>query len=142
MGSEFQINTHTTSGQVHPAVAVDADGDFVVVWQSLGQDGSSYGVFGLRYDSGGMAQGGEFQVNTYTTSSQFGPAVAADADGDFVVAWESSGQDGSTFGIFGQRFQSIVPPPIPTTSRAAAALLAILLGLTLAWAVRRRATAP
>ena len=49
--------------------------------------------------------GGEFQVNTYTTSSQSGPSVAMDGAGNFVVVWQSSGQDGSSGGVFGQRFQ-------------------------------------
>ena len=31
--------------QTAPDVAIDAAGDFVVVWQSPGQDGSGYGVF-------------------------------------------------------------------------------------------------
>jgi hypothetical protein len=32
------------------------------------------------------------------------PDVASAADGSFVVVWESLGQDGDSFGIFGQRF--------------------------------------
>src|SRR4051812_2477115 len=50
--------------------------------------------------------GGEFQVNTYTTNSQVFPAVASDENGDFVAVWASDGQDGSGFGIFGQRFRA------------------------------------
>ena len=34
---EFQVNTTTTQSQNVPAVGVDSDGDFVVVWQSSGQ---------------------------------------------------------------------------------------------------------
>ena len=33
-------------------------------------------------------------VNTFTTSNQNNPAVAIDADGDFVVTWQLSDQDG------------------------------------------------
>jgi hypothetical protein len=36
--------------------------------------------------------------------------VAADADGDFVVAWASNAQDGSSLGIFAQRFSSAGTP--------------------------------
>ena len=32
--------------------------------------------------------------------------VAADDDGDFVVAWTSTGQDGQSYGVFAQRFAS------------------------------------
>jgi len=47
--------------------------------------------------------GGEFRVNTYTTGTKGSPAVAALAPGRFVVVWHSVGQDGSSYGIVGQR---------------------------------------
>ena len=160
-GSEFRVNSYTTSRQRLPSVAADASGNFVVVWDSygqdgsdagssasattaracaqgsefrvnsyttgdaavplrrlrrerelrrrlgeLGQDGSGDGIFGQRYDSAGVAQGSEFRVNSYTTSGQRCPSVASDASGNFVVVWESYGQDGSGYGIFGQRYDS------------------------------------
>ncbi|MEM6796227.1 MAG: hypothetical protein AAF725_19810 [Acidobacteriota bacterium] len=49
-----------------------------------------------------VASGGEFQVNTYTGGNQGFPDVATDGDGTFLLTWESSPQDGSGFGIFGQ----------------------------------------
>ena len=104
LGSEFLVNTYTTGHQTSPSVAMDSDGDFVVVWESYGQDGSSSGIYGQRYNAAGVAQGSEFPVNTYTTSRQDDPSVAMDADGDFVVVWQSSGQDGG--GIYGQRYNA------------------------------------
>jgi hypothetical protein len=103
---EFQVNTHTTLGQSAPAVATDADGDFVVVWHSADQDGDGLGVYAQRYNAAGTAQGAEFLVNTYTTGNQVLPRVAMDNDGDFVVVWESYGQDGDHYGIYAQRFNS------------------------------------
>src|SRR5204862_5205006 len=50
------------------------------------------------------AAGGEFAVNTYTAGFQGPPAVAAAPSGDFVVVWPSLDQDGSQYGVFGQRF--------------------------------------
>ncbi len=105
-GSEFRVNTYTTAVQRDPTVAVDGAGSFVVVWESYSQDGSSFGVFGQRFNSAGSEAGSEFRVNTYTTGSQNYPAVAADGSGGFVVAWQSQGQDGSAYGVFGQRFDS------------------------------------
>src|SRR5512140_3628898 len=87
-GGEFQINTYTSGDQIWPSVASEAAGNFVVVWQSIGQDGSSWGIFGQRYDASGVPRGGEFQVNTYTTYSQLGPQVVTDSAGRFVVVWE------------------------------------------------------
>jgi hypothetical protein len=46
-------------------------------------------------------------VNQYTTSSQHRPAISQDPSGGFVVAWQSLGQDFSSYGIFARR----VPRP-------------------------------
>ena len=37
------------------------------------QDGDDYGIFGQRYDSAGVPQGGEFRVNSYTTATRCRP---------------------------------------------------------------------
>jgi hypothetical protein len=89
---------------------MDATGDFVITWSSFGQDGSSYGVYARRYLAGGAAATGEFQVNQYTTSSQFGSAVAMDAQGNFTIAWQSYGQDGSKYGIYARRYGAAANP--------------------------------
>ena len=41
-------------------------------------------------------------VNTYTAQAQTEPAVTSMSNGNFIVAWQSNGQDGSSDGIFGQ----------------------------------------
>src|SRR5262245_8659024 len=64
-GIEFRVNTTTTDNQDLPQVAMDADGDFVMVWSSNNQDGDRGGIFGQLYDRAGDARGGEFQVNEY-----------------------------------------------------------------------------
>jgi hypothetical protein len=107
--SEFRVNTTTVGDQAAPAVAVDGLGNFVVVWRSYAQDGSSNGIFGQRYDAAGGLLGIEFQVNTYTTGSQYAPAVAMETHGNFVVVWTSYTQDGFDSGIFGQRYGGLFP---------------------------------
>jgi hypothetical protein len=105
-GSEFRVNTYTTGNQFYPSVAADSSDNFVVTWSSLGQDGSGYGIYGQRYDSAGSPLGPEFRVNTTTTGSQSVSAAATDPAGNFVVVWASQAQDGSDYGIFGQRYAS------------------------------------
>jgi phosphoheptose isomerase len=107
---EFQLNTLTTSSQNDPAVALEPDGDFVVAWQSLGQEDVSYGIFAKRFDSAGVPRGSEFQLNTYTPGNQVQASVAIGADGRFVVAWTSGGQDGDGVGVFARRFDSAGAP--------------------------------
>ncbi|HUQ68527.1 MAG TPA: cadherin repeat domain-containing protein, partial [Planctomycetaceae bacterium] len=62
------------------------------------------------------AQGNEFLVNSTTTNEQRLSSVAMDADGDYVVAWMSgnfgTGQDGSSFGVYAQRYGSGTTPVI------------------------------
>ncbi|MDZ7950300.1 beta strand repeat-containing protein [Nostoc sp. DedQUE09] len=106
-GNEFKVNTYTNSDQYNSTVAMDADGDFVISWQSFGQDGSSNGIYAQRYNNLGVAQGSEFKVNTYTSNNQANPTVAMDADGNFVISWQSDGQDGSINGIYAQRYNNL-----------------------------------
>ncbi|MEH1885096.1 beta strand repeat-containing protein [Nostoc sp.] len=122
-GNEFKVNTYTTSSQDNPTVAINANnGDFIISWTSDGQDGSSDGVYAQRYNSAGVAQGNEFKVNTYTDSFQNSPTVALAANGEYVIAWQSLGQDGSNNGIYAQVYNSsVVPPTITSTSSSALA---------------------
>jgi len=106
INSEFKINTYTASDQMDPSVTALADGGFVVTWTSNGQDGSSYGVYGQRYDASGAAAGGEFRVNTNTTDNQSYSSVAALNDGGFVVTWGSLSQGGLVSNIYGQRYDA------------------------------------
>src|SRR6187200_3310002 len=76
-GSEFSVNAYTTAEQGRPAVAVAADGSFIVVWDSEGQDSDGRSVHAQRFANSGVAKGTEFLVNTYTTSHQSRSAVAA-----------------------------------------------------------------
>ena len=113
VGGQFQVNSYTTGTQGYPAVAVEPQGNFVVVWDSEGSSGSDTNandsVQAQRYDSSGAPVGGEFQVNSYTTFHQNRPSVAVEAQGNFVVVWDSDGSDGtdnSASSIQGQRYSS------------------------------------
>ena len=117
-GGEFQVNSYTHLGQLQPSAATDASGNFVVVWSSVGQDGDGFGVYGRQYDAAGVAQGGEFRVNSYTIDWQMNPSAAIDDSGDFVVTWASDGQDGSDFGVYAQRFTAGAAQNLPPVAGA------------------------
>lgn len=109
---QFQVNSYTSYSQVFPAVAVGADGRFVVVWESIGTygtDSSIDSIQGQRFDNKGRPLGGQFQVNSYTSDRQRKPSVAVDAGGSFVVVWNSNGSAGSDtsgYSIQGQSFDA------------------------------------
>jgi hypothetical protein len=57
VGSEFLVNSNTTSGQWSSAVAMDNNGDFVITWNSYNNPvGDDYGIEALRYNSLGIPQ--------------------------------------------------------------------------------------
>ncbi len=103
---EFQVNTYSTNDQYGTRVARAADGSFVVVWLSDGQDGSGKGIFAQRFDATGNAIGVELQVNTYSSLDQGGCWISMASDGRFVVVWQSEDQDGSGYGIYFQRYSN------------------------------------
>jgi len=115
VGSQFRVNTYTTGYQEKPAVATDAAGNFVVVWDSGYQDGSQWGIFGQRFASAGTPLGAEFRVNATTGLTQWSPGfgIASDADGNFVVAWYDSFNGDPYGGIFARRFASSGMPAGP-----------------------------
>lgn len=110
IGGEFLINSHTASDQAGPSIAALPGGGFVVVWESLNQDGDFFGIFARRFGAGATPVGAEFQVNAYTFDAQEQPDVCSDADGDVLIAWESRLQDGDSSGIFARRYDAALNP--------------------------------
>ncbi len=111
IGDSFQVNTFTRTNQENPAIAVDDEGNFIITWESNTQDGSGTGVYAQKYNNQGQPIGEEFQVNTFTASNQSNSVVGIDGNGNFAIAWQSDGQDGSGTGIFAQRFAFTDTPP-------------------------------
>jgi hypothetical protein len=106
--AEFQVNTRTSRDQANADIAMDVVGNFVIVWNSYGQDGSSNGIFGKLFDPNCNPIGDEFQINTTTSGNQKEPSVAMDTVGNFVVAWQGPGIDEED--IFIQRFDPNYQP--------------------------------
>jgi len=109
LGPEFVVNTNTVTHQYQATVAGQPDGSFVVAW--TGADGESEGIWARRFDAAGEPLGENFRVNTYTTGTQWAPAIAIERpSADFLIVWESDGQDGGGAGVYGQRFLSTGEP--------------------------------
>jgi len=100
--TEFQGNATAISDQLDPDVAVNAQGQFLVVWESKNQDGDNFGVFGRLFGPDGVPVAPELQINVHTADIQMDPRVTALSDGRFVVTWVSKNQapDGSGYGVF------------------------------------------
>ena len=113
-GAMGRVNTSVAGDQYAPRVGVIGT-DFLVVWTSLGQDGSREGVFGQFLNGGGAVVGGEFRVNTTTAGPQMQQAVGSDGASQFVVVWTSYTGLPYNFDLFAQRYinvnlASVLPP--------------------------------
>ncbi len=88
LGPQFLVNSNSAGMQRDPDIAMDAAGNFVIVWQDeSATDGSGWGVFGRRYDKNGVAQGPQFQLSASGAGDQRDPSIAMDYIGNFVCTW-------------------------------------------------------
>lgn len=106
LGDPIVVESHATQARIDPQTAMDAAGNFVVVWQADVADGSGMGIFARRYAADGTPLSGAIQVNTTTAGNQTRPRVAMNDDGAFVIVWQFTPP--STFGgqVFAQRFDA------------------------------------
>jgi VCBS repeat-containing protein len=106
VGSGFTATASVETGAAAPAVAVDAGGDFTVVWE---QSGDSYqtstGVRAQRYYSTAVPDGVAFWVNTTNLGWQQEADIAMAPTGEFVVVWNGS-LSGYETNIYAQYFLS------------------------------------
>jgi len=119
--TEWRASTFGVSSQAEAALAVDHEGNIVVVWSSRRQQVGQYGVYAQRFDPKGVAIGQEQCVNLWTQSHQLMPVIATrqverqvagpEGEGRTVrttvgwVAWMSHGQDGHAGSIVARRFE-------------------------------------
>ena len=110
-GQVTRLNQYLLGDQYAPKLA-SLGSDVLAVWTSLGQDGSGAGVFGRFLRSDVTPEGNEFLVNTTTVGPQIYPAVAADGQARFLVAWTSFTGLAYGFDVFAQRYASALQPLI------------------------------
>jgi hypothetical protein len=106
-GTATRENTHLYGDQYAPRIS-SLGTDYLVVWTSLGQDGSHEGVYGQLLNGDGSAMGSEFRVNTTTLSQQIQPVVASDGAGQFLVVWTSFTVGPNGFDLCAQRYVNIL----------------------------------
>jgi len=111
-GAVLRVNTYIYGDQYAPRISV-IGGGYLIVWTSLGQDGSREGVFGQFVNENSSLTGGEFRVNTTTVGQQMQPVVASDGVEQFLVIWTGFTGSPYNFDLFAQRYinvSAILPP--------------------------------
>ncbi|MBI5773042.1 MAG: hypothetical protein HZA89_04770 [Verrucomicrobia bacterium] len=113
------VNATTYGDQYAPRVATQGN-TLLVIWTSLGQDGSFEGVYGRGLTITGAPTGEEILVNTTTLNRQFQPAVAADPAGRLLVVWSSFAGSAQGCDLYAQRFASAQAVPTPSAPSVSA----------------------
>jgi hypothetical protein len=111
-GATALVNTHLPGNQYAPRIS-SVGGDYLVVWTSLGQDGSREGVYGQFVHAGGALVGGEFRVNTTTAGQQMHPVVASDGVSQFLAVWTSYVGSPYSFDLYAQRYVNVATILLP-----------------------------
>jgi len=105
-GNQVRVNTYIPNSQYAPQVSAIGL-DYLIVWTSINEDGSSLGVYGQLVHNDGTFVGGEFRVNTTTVGPQMQPVVASDGVSQFLAIWTSF--TGSPYGmdLYAQRYVNV-----------------------------------
>jgi len=107
INQEFLVNDTVIGNQGLPDITSLNNGGYVITWQAEEHISSKSDVYTKVFNSDGVAQTNEFQVNTYTEGNQRESSIATLSNGDFVISWHSywqTGIDYSGYEIYAQRF--------------------------------------
>lgn len=112
-GTVRRVNTAAFGDQLGPKIS-SMGTDYLIIWTSMGQDGSREGIYGQFVRSDASLLYPEFRVNTTTVSQQIHPAVASDGVGQFLAVWASFAGSPNSFDLYAQRyFNTNAPLPAP-----------------------------
>lgn len=111
LGAAVRANTYTGGYQDKPALAVGADGRYIVAWNSDSQEGpqgsaDAPGVYAQRFNPDGSRAGVEFRVAQSTAGAQGYPSLAYRPDGGFTVVWSGAGDAAPQGNTFLRRFDA------------------------------------
>jgi hypothetical protein len=108
--AEGFVDPATDGDQASPAMAVDAAGNVVVVWEDDPDDNGVYQIRARGFAADGSVRIPTFTVNSAAKGDQRHPAIAMAPDGRFVVAWEEDPENDGTAQIFVRGFDAAGKP--------------------------------
>jgi hypothetical protein len=103
---EFRVNSITAGQQVNPEIAMDEDGDFVVVWQDDNNNNDYYEILARGFDANGDEIIPEFTVNSVSSGQQLNPDISMTPGGNFVVVWEDDQDKNGFYQIYARGFRA------------------------------------
>ncbi len=110
--AQFHINQRILDTQDRPETAMDAQGNFVVVWRGQSEHADSReNIYARAYNKDGTPKTDEFRVNQYLATRDYEDQeyldVAMNANGEFVVVWDGYGAGGQDYNLpYGRIFNA------------------------------------
>ena len=102
-GGQTQVDTKSGAIGLEPALAVDPDGSYLIVWTSEnGTDTFSTSIYGRVFAASGAPLAAPIAISSNTVGPQGRPTVANDGQGSYLVAWQSFLHDFSHYRVDGQ----------------------------------------
>lgn len=103
---QFIIDSGEEYKPIYLRTGLDDQGNIFVSWDVMEKDGDDFGVFARRFDASGAPLGPEFPVNQYTHDGQGASNIKVLPSGEAFLVWTSFTQDGSSGGVYGQRYDA------------------------------------
>jgi hypothetical protein len=86
IGGNFSVSNSLNGEQLQPEVAMDEDGNWLVVWSDHDTSGGR-GYSARRFDKWGNLLGDEFKVANLQSATPTDATVGLVPDGEFVISW-------------------------------------------------------
>jgi hypothetical protein len=103
VGAEIKV-VATARDETRPDVAMDANGNFMVIWEDA-KTFSNTDLKAQRFSSAGVKSGGVISV-AISALEEIEPSVASDSAGNFAVTWTVVNSNTGDKGIQARRFRN------------------------------------
>jgi hypothetical protein len=114
-GPEIIVNNTPKGSQEFPRIAMDTNGNFIIVWnsnqnQQTGDINSAKysDIYAKKFNRNGNPEGPEFIVST-NVGEQWLPSVAINDNNNFVITWNSREANTESFDIYARNYVSGIP---------------------------------
>ena len=103
---DMTVNSAEAGQQLDPSVAMDAGGNFVVVWEDDQDLNGLYQVYMRGFNPDGTERFSDRVVNSNVSGQHLDPSVDMNPGGDFVVAWEDDNDENGKYQIYARGFNT------------------------------------
>lgn len=102
LGSDRPVGGLSEELQLLPRVAAAADDGYLVAWEGRGLFGDTFSIPGQFMSADGTPSGPLLRISQQDDTQQRRVDLARGPDGDYMFVWQSSEQDGDSWGVFGR----------------------------------------